>query len=817
VLSKPDFATIESIFGENDTGVSGYVVDALVGGSPAVPAVGDSSLITNRNAAMPTFIGDGSTNTIEIGQYISLNNGDTLIFRPQESDGSVTITDPNIIDSQISGGTLSAMGGAYVTATGLPAEEIKIDGGIFVDKDQVPAPEENVPGQILDSLSIKVFHSTSSGAAPIQSKVLVGDDSTATYSIGQKVIESKNVIVYVDGIKKEQGTANDEYFVDIINSTITLNTTPSAGSKIEIISIGIGGVAILDYQEFIADGETSFFLTNANFADSSTIFATIDGVETDAGFVNSTDIVDTTDRTLVQFGTVPAKDKIIKIIVMGTAEDVDSTSIPIVRINQQSLLFDGSSRLLDLDNFVNLTRANAASAVIVEVDGVKLKGVDTTFAIYDGTTNKFILGVDPEEAPGAILTSNIEVYVNDVQQEFINDYVYNGTTKELEIVAPLTTGDEIKIINDLRSEYTVSGNSLTIKGSVSMTEGSTIDVTWFSEYPSMGIVTDRFTGGKVNYKLPFAPLATSYVWVYKNGIRLISDIDYSVSLPRGVVYLTDATTESDIITITIYGTDVFRLPVGYEVSKDMLNVYHFNRFNYNNEVRLLTNLNYYDQSITVTNASTLAVPLPERNVPGAVMINNERIEYLEKNGNVLSKLRRGTQGTAIKETHSANDLVVDVSIAEQLPYTESQERLDYVSDGSSLLIGPLNFVPSQTEDPNWYSETIPSEFNRCDTIEVFAGGKRLRKTSLTVFDETLGATSPAGDKQLEAEFAVDGVNPYVRLSQSLPAGTRITIIKRVGNTWYDRGTNTATSGVTLLDNATPISQFIAAKSTGLPE
>ena len=777
----------------------------------------DSSVATNPNAQMPTFVGDGSTNTIELGEYIGLNSGDVIIVRPQESDGSVTITDPNIIDSQISGGSLSAMSGAYATATGLAAEDIKIDGGVFVDKDQVPAPEENVPGQILDSLSIKVFHSTSSGAAPIQSKVLVGDDSTATYSIGQKVIESKNVIVYVDGIKKEQGTANDEYFVDIINSTITLNTTPSAGSKIEIISIGIGGVAILDYQEFIADGETSFFLTNANFADSSTIFATIDGVETDAGFVNSTDIVDTTDRTLVQFGTVPAKDKIIKIIVMGTAEDVDSTSIPIVRINQQSLLFDGSSRLLDLDNFVNLTRANAASAVIVEVDGVKLKGVDTTFAIYDGTTNKFILGVDPEEAPGAILTSNIEVYVNDVQQEFINDYVYNGTTKELEIVAPLTTGDEIKIINDLRSEYTVSGNSLTIKGSVSMTEGSTIDVTWFSEYPSMGIVTDRFTGGKVNYKLPFAPLATSYVWVYKNGIRLISDIDYSVSLPRGVVYLTDATTESDIITITIYGTDVFRLPVGYEVSKDMLNVYHFNRFNYNNEVRLSTNLNYYDQSITVTNASTLAVPLPERNVPGAVMINNERIEYLEKNGNVLSKLRRGTQGTAIKETHSANDLVVDVSIAEQLPYTESQERLDYVSDGSSLLIGPLNFVPSQTEDPNWYSETIPSEFNRCDTIEVFAGGKRLRKTSLTVFDETLGATSPAGDKQLEAEFAVDGVNPYVRLSQSLPAGTRITIIKRVGNTWYDRGTNTATSGVTLLDNATPISQFIAAKSTGLPE
>src|SRR5210317_1899514 len=119
VLSKPDFATIESIFGENDTGVSGYVVDVLVGGSPAVPAVGDSSLITNPNAVMPTFIGDGSTTTVDIGTYITTNDGDILIFRPVESDGAVTITDPNIIDSQISGGTLSAMGGAYVTATGL--------------------------------------------------------------------------------------------------------------------------------------------------------------------------------------------------------------------------------------------------------------------------------------------------------------------------------------------------------------------------------------------------------------------------------------------------------------------------------------------------------------------------------------------------------------------------------------------------------------------------------------------------------------------------------------------------------------------------
>jgi hypothetical protein len=64
---------------------------------------------------------------------------------------------------------------------------------------------------------------------------------------------------------------------------------------------------------------------------------------------------------------------------------------------------------------------------------------------------------------------------------------------------------------------------------------------------------------------------------------------------------------------------------------------------------------------------------------------------------------------------------------------------------------------------------------------------------------------------------VDGVSPYIRLTTAPAAGTRITVIKRTGNSWYDRGTTTATSGVTLLENSTAISKFIAAKSTQLPE
>jgi hypothetical protein len=73
--------------------------------SPYFVLQDDSSTSINPNAGMPTFIGDGVTNIIEIGAYIQTNVGDILIFRPVESDGSVTITDNNLLDTKLSGGT----------------------------------------------------------------------------------------------------------------------------------------------------------------------------------------------------------------------------------------------------------------------------------------------------------------------------------------------------------------------------------------------------------------------------------------------------------------------------------------------------------------------------------------------------------------------------------------------------------------------------------------------------------------------------------------------------------------------------------------
>jgi len=771
----------------------------------------DSSVSTNPEAQMPTFVGDGSTALVEIGRYIQTFAGDTLIFRPIESDGSVTINDPNLLDTKISGGSLGAMSGAYATATGKTPEEIVIEGGKFIGPDQIAAPEENIPGQVLDSLSIKVFQLTRTGAPLIKATVIPSDGSTRFFDIGVNILEANSVLVYIDKVKQT------DYELNLKNKEIEFTSPPPAGAIIEIIAISIGGQSLLDYQEYEADGNTNLFLTNANYVDTSSVFVTINGDQVDAGFINSTGEFEITEKSVVQLGIKPPERSIVKIIALGVNTDIDSTGLSVVRINKQTAIYEGSTRSFDLDNFVNLQRASALSSVIVEVNGVALRGVDSVNSEYDGTQNKFILGVDPYEPAGTILPTNIRVFVNGQLLTFIEDYTYDGTLKELEIASSkLTKGDQILIENDFRTEYYVVGNNIAIIDTYPLVDGSQVDITWFSEYPSMKIIADESTGGKVAYRLKYTPISIDFIWVYKNGIRLTSDQDYYADLSRNALYLTQPSTTDDLIKIVLFGDQVYKQPVAFEIYKDMLNGYQFNRYSINS-VKLAKDLNYYDTTITVTDASELTEPISSRNIPGIVHIAGEKIEYMSKVGNTLSQLRRGSAGSAISTRYIIGTPVVDVGYQNTIPYNETQDQIDFVSDGSTVLIGPLDYVPSKSVKSNWYRNNIPSTYGPCDQVEVFVGGRRLRKDPIAVYTELLGDSSPTADTQIEAEFSVNGSGNYIRLSQAVPAGTRISVIKKMGKLWYNRGENTASSGITLLENNTSIVNFIAQGASDLPE
>jgi hypothetical protein len=653
----------------------------------------------------------------------------------------------------------------------------------------------------------------------LQSKINKGNGTTTVYNIGQRVIENKSVFVYVDKIEKILGT---DYQLNLDNYTVIFETAPAIDATIEILSIGIGGIGILDYQEFVADGATILFLTNANYDSTSSIFVTVNGEFYDAGFKNSTDVIDAVGKTLVEFGFFPAEGDVIKIICLEAAADVDSSGLAVIKVNTQTVYFEGSTRSFDLDNFVELSRGSARNSMIVEVDGQVLKGADTTYTTYNGNNNSYTLGLDPLESGGTILPSNVKVYINNILQQFVVDYIFDGPTKVITIYpSRLSVGDIVKIENDFRAEYSIDSSNLIISADYPMTSNNEadnvkIDITWFGEYPSFDIVSDQKSGGKVQYQLSRPPISDSYVWVYKNGVRLTQDKEYYVSIPRNVVYLNVPSISTDDIKTITFTSEIFKLPSAYEIHKDMLNIFHFNRFS-EGTVSLAAALNYYDTSITVTDAAELTIPLPLKNQPGIVYIDGERIEYLTKQGNVLGQLRRGTQGTAIGEVYGIGTAVVNISYEDRIPYNETQERTDFVSDGSTLLVGPLDFTPAIGTRTSWATTTIPAEYGACDQVEVFAAGRRLRKDPIAVWVEDNGASSPSADEMREAEFSVDGASAYLRLTEPLPAGTRITVVKRVGKTWYDRGLTTATSGVTLLENATPIAKFIAEKTTSIPE
>jgi hypothetical protein len=228
--------------------------------------------------------------------------------------------------------------------------------------------------------------------------------------------------------------------------------------------------------------------------------------------------------------------------------------------------------------------------------------------------------------------------------------------------------------------------------------------------------------------------------------------------------------------------------------------------------------------LEVNDSSTL--PDPTTDQLGIVSINGEKIQYLRKdleNPNKLLDIRRGMFGTSIGTLYTVGSSVVNTSFAESIPYKESQEKEEFVSTGTPIsptdsgqLIGPLSFTPVKATVNDWFRDTIPSANGRCDQIEVFVGGRRLRKDAMTVYDQTLGSHSPAGDITIEAEFSVDGATPYIRLTEAAPAGTRVIVIRRIGRTWYTLGNGTVSDGKGLFESDTTIAKFLRNSSTKLP-
>lgn len=103
---------------------------------------------------METFIGNGIDSVITIPDNIVLDLGDTLIFE---------VIPSSTVDTYITGGSLETLGLEYITATGVTPTEIAIDSEGFITPATSFAPEEMLPGHVVDTVSIQVYTKTGVG------------------------------------------------------------------------------------------------------------------------------------------------------------------------------------------------------------------------------------------------------------------------------------------------------------------------------------------------------------------------------------------------------------------------------------------------------------------------------------------------------------------------------------------------------------------------------------------------------------------------------------------------------------------------------
>jgi hypothetical protein len=943
---------------------------------------------------MPTFIGDGVESTIEIPVEVTIENNDVFIFRKSTSDGSFK---PNekFYDSEIIGGLPDAVTGgmSYNTARGINSEEIIIDGDNFVTPTSSHAPEEIVTGQVVDSVAITVYDKVSDGAPVILTRHYIADGSTKIFNIGQAPNTTQAAFVKVDGLIKIQ---NLDYILHYDTQTIEFYTNVLEDSQVVITSMSRNGINVIDADTFVGDGTTAEFVTIARWSGLYSIVVTVDGNPVEVTTFITDSAYNEIGNIGIIFVTAPQLNSIIDYTVLNS--EVDTISF----MRSETIIHNG------VDDSYVLSRAPAnllpfENNLIVSHSGRVLRPADTIYFTVAGTSRTYTVS-QGDYAINTIDTSDIRVYLNGAILSVSIDFTWVSTSNQLKIKRGIANaGDEIALVIIKNVEYITepNGNDIQITFLNAYSADEQFVITTFTNHDILEIERSNnfirsastLTVGSTEYyevnellsgriKLRTPSVSASYVWLTLNGELLTPEIDYVLEDNFEYIQIDEnrLLVDTDVVEVLVFNSRYTKQSFAYRIFKDMLNRTFYKRIDDAISTQLDQPLNYYDTSIVVGDASGLLTPSRATNQSGIVLINGERIEYLEKDGNTLRYLRRGTGGTGVPTTHLAGSVVRDQSPTQTIPYKDETQTVVLVADGYTVtsteyensegmsvtsvtyssnnntafplggapipsigfpgqvvtvlgtgfksnvvaIVGnvqcattyisatQLTFIPpgntvgaydlvilnpavtigsttisatsvvapgaikyvqillpfAPQPDPrsstNWYKELteisvtkiIPGRYYKVNTlgntdwasvgatdqtgldfratavgtgtgtvydyssipyeywegmdIEVFIGGKRLRKSPITVWDESVGPDSPSGDVTLEAEFAVNRVlGTYVRLTDVPMKGAKIIVQKKVGQVWKP-------SGVGLVDSQTDQAKFIRAGVANLP-
>ena len=714
--------------------------------------------------------GDGVTDTIYLDELgIIVADGDVLIIRKQSSDGSFS-PDPESYDTQLTGGDL-----VYSSATGLNPEDIIVDGDGFVTPTTSKGPEELVPGQLVDTLDMRVYTREGAGQGVIYSQSYTTNGSTVTFDLGVIPNSTTAVLVKLNNIILD----NSEYTLDWETNTITLKVVPLAGQEFNIITISDSNQNILDSGTITADGTSAEYILDLEYIDTASVYATIDGVK-----VNDLLLLkdETTNNIALRFNTILSANTFVRYTVF-----YNNTIINYSQVTKEDIVSDGSTLVYSLANKPLYKEPTTYNTIVKTNNKILNAGYNIQFTISELQEREFQLELF-QQPLASVDTDKIQVYLNGKLLVFPTDYAYSIANSAVTLTGGVgVAGDILEIYVKEDGEYFIEGDQITFASPIA--QDQEIEIYTFTNHDLLGIerinydVVNRTTltagtkeygtyhslsSGIISLRKPATNV--KYVWVSVNGELLTPAIDYSLNNNKTEVHLATQPNENDIIDIIHFSADVGTERFAFRQFKDMLNRTHFKRLD-SPETKLAQNLNWYDVRIEVTNGEALPEPNKGENMPGIIFVNGERIEYFVKEENTLRQIRRGTLGTGVADVHLAGEGVYDQGPGKNIPYKDTSLSQVFTADGETAQF-TLNYSPASS-----------------DEFEVFVAGRRLRKNSVSKFDYTIALDSNEGDITLPAEFTISGNT--LTLAETPLENTQVLIIRKVGKIWSPIGTELA--------------------------
>jgi hypothetical protein len=745
-------------------------------------------------------------------------------------------------DSYIDGGTWTS--GVSTTALGINPSDIIIDGEYgFVTPNTSYAPEEVVPGFVMDSLGINVYTKNKYGAPIVinHNTSVLASGTNQSFLLSSLPTTVDNILVSYNNIEltyinSTNFTSNTQFNIDWANSLLIIPPQIDNG-YLGYTIVGVGGgnpngvtVGVIDKAVLtVVNTTTAVVQSLAAYADVTDAFVTINGQPRRSGY------------TLIPAGSNNQR-AAVKVIDFSTGTNTIQAWF---FTNSQSYFNVIHENVLSLHGF-NINNPLAltwppgnieplSQQAIVEITDStgtrRLLPPDTT---YYSVTNPSITSFDftislindliPDPTAyftnNPLDTTNVYVYINGVKLSTF-DYTVSGNT--VDITAPLTTRDAIAIEayapdvignsnpfsgDPYTYQYRIVDNNLYLspEAGSSFEPGATMKIITYADSDGMLIETQRFVGN-VNRRFTInRPILNDnyvFVTVFKyNGTDIVSyplvnGIDFVVLSDNITIQLSDKwkLTNNDIVEITSFASQNFSSEVlGYRIFNDILGNTHFTRLGEKYSTYLTQPLLITDTEIHVADTSILTTPQVVENIPGVVLVNAERIEFFQIHGNVLSQLRRGTLGTSPKSYLEIGTKVIDQGLDQIIPFTE-QTQIQNTFTNTLTNIHRLVTTDILRTYPN------TSTFVRCEgivlststslinQIEVYHGGRLLRKTDSYRQETTATYNS----------VSVPTIIGNVSTVESLPTSASIGdsyIVNSVNQVWTYTGSRTQAPSTT---------------------